>query len=519
MKPFRVGLCQLEAHDLEDAETALQEILRALDEAGEAGAQLVGIPECSYPAYYLRDSDPYARPGVRPFAEVSALLAEKARQHGYWLAAGIARPFGDGKLANSALIFDPNGECRGHYDKSFLWHFDSNWFERGTSFPVWETEFANFGVLICADGRQPEVARSLVLNGAEVILDLTAWVSSGADPAALSNPQCEYMMPARAFENGVWVAAADKWGTEAGSIVYAGRSTVIDPLGRVRVCAPSQESLVLTYDLEPIEAPLVPRRPSLPMYRRLVEPLAPGAFEEHLELRTLDPGQPSARVAVVPSAGSFDAAAMVNRFRDLRAQQADLVVFGGDDGPEGWQVELLTLERAVSELGGAIVLGVTTTGCSVHQSVVLLTAAGCTYEHVATHGRGIQLGETGSPVIPTPVGWIGMMCGDEGLVPEVARHMLNDADLIAWPVFGTHPMLDVIARTRADENRLFVAAAWQGGGVVSAPTGAPLAVSPRGSGIAMTATVHPALAHYKEMAPGTHVVDGRVPEAYGALVR
>ena len=43
MKPFRVGLCQLEAHDLTDAEAALQEILQALDEAGEAGAQLVGM--------------------------------------------------------------------------------------------------------------------------------------------------------------------------------------------------------------------------------------------------------------------------------------------------------------------------------------------------------------------------------------------------------------------------------------------------------------------------------------------
>jgi hypothetical protein len=66
---------------------------------------------------------------------------------------------------------------------------------------------------------------------------------------------------------------------------------------------------------------------------------------------------------------------------------------------------------------------------------------------------------------------------------------------------------------------LFVAAAWQGGGIVAAPTGAPLAVSPRDSGIAMTATVNPVLSQYKEMAPGTHVVDGRVPEAYGALVR
>lgn len=51
MKPFRVALCQLQAHDLVDAESAYQEIASALDDAGAAGAQLVCLPECSYPAY------------------------------------------------------------------------------------------------------------------------------------------------------------------------------------------------------------------------------------------------------------------------------------------------------------------------------------------------------------------------------------------------------------------------------------------------------------------------------------
>ncbi|MGE0572341.1 MAG: nitrilase-related carbon-nitrogen hydrolase, partial [Dehalococcoidia bacterium] len=63
MKPFRIACCQVRAHDLEDAEENLANLLRSLDEAGEAGAQLVLLPECSYPAYYVRDNDPYARPG------------------------------------------------------------------------------------------------------------------------------------------------------------------------------------------------------------------------------------------------------------------------------------------------------------------------------------------------------------------------------------------------------------------------------------------------------------------------
>ncbi|MGE3073490.1 MAG: nitrilase-related carbon-nitrogen hydrolase [Dehalococcoidia bacterium] len=516
MKPFRVALCQVRAHDIEDAEANLQNLLRALDEAGETGAQLVGLPESSYPAYYLRDTNPYARSGVRPFKEVCALIGEKAKTYGYWLAAGIAAPGSNEKLTNSALVFGPDGAPHGQFDKSFLWHFDSTWFTPGSEFPVWDMGFATVGILICADGRMPEIARSLTLNGAEVILDLTAWVSAARETSQLSNPQCEYFMPVRAAENGVWVAAADKWGIEAGSIVYAGRSMVINPAGETVALAPSDSETVLAHDLVPMNADLVPRRPAL--YRTLTRETSSLPIANVLA-EPLVPAQLVHGVSVVPSNGAFDAGRLVAAYRELRAQEAELVVFGGEDGPEGWQVELPTLEAAVKDLGGAMVVGVTTTGCSIHQSTVLITSDATT-EHVATHGRGIQLGESPSPVFPTPAGNVGLMCGDEGLVPEVARGlMLAGADILAWPVFLDHPMLERVVRTRADENRVYVAAAWHDGGLVAAPTGAVATIVPRGSGVAMSAQVNKALSRAKEMAPGTNVVTNRQPATYGALVR
>ena len=107
MEPFRIALCQVKAHDIDDAEANLANLLRALDEAGAAGAQLVGLPECSYPAYYQRDAEPYARPGVRAFEDVCALFAAKAKRYGYWLAAGMAVPTAGGKLTNSAVVSGP----------------------------------------------------------------------------------------------------------------------------------------------------------------------------------------------------------------------------------------------------------------------------------------------------------------------------------------------------------------------------------------------------------------------------
>lgn len=515
MHPFRVALCQVRAYDIHEAETNLQNLLRALDEAGEAGAQLVALPECAYPAYYLGDNDPYAHPEVRPFDDVVGLFAAKARQYGYWLAAGMAVPHGPGEVTNSGVVFNPAGDIVGRYDKSFLWHFDNNWFRQGRDFPVFETDFARFGVLICADGRQPEIARMLAVGGAEVIVDLTAWVSWGRTTGELSTTQCEYLMPVRAFENGAWVVAADKWGPERGTNIYAGRSTVIDPAGAIRVCAPPDEETVVVYDLAPEYVEPLPRRPAL--YRTLVRPT-----EElpaiALEREPLVPADENRRVAVVPDGGAFDAQQMARRYELLRAQAADLVVFAGREGAEDWRVQLPLLEATVRARGGALAFALQSDGAAPTQTAVLVTPER-TFEHQATHGRGIVLGETPAEVVPTDAGNVGLLCGDEGYVPEVARCLaLEGADILAWPTFATHDMHERVARTRSDENRVYTATAWPEGGLIIAPEGSVLTAVPAGTGVAMAAGVSRAVARLKYRAPGTHVFRGRIPEAYGPLV-
>lgn len=514
MKPFRVALCQVPAYPIEEAEKNLQAILAALDEAAEAGAQVVAIPECAYPAYYLKDNDPYARDNVRNYEEVEFLLCERAQRYGYWIAAGLAVPHPDGGVTNSGVVISPQGEVQGQYDKSFLWHFDNEWFHRGREFPVFPTEFGTFGVLICADGRQPEVARSLAVKGAEAILDLTAWVSWGRDPSLLTTTQCEYLMPVRARENGVWVLAADKFGPEGDTLVYAGRSSVIDPMGVSRVCAPADRSTVVIYDVEPMDVPQIPRRPAF--YKRLTEPTESLPVSKLMD-EPLVPARESRRIAVVPSFEEFDAARIAETYDAVRRQDADVVVFGGTTGPEGWQVALPTIEAVVREAGGVAVVAVATTGCSAHQSVVLITPER-TIEHAATHGRGIQLGEITAPVVETSAGNLGIMCGDEGFVPEVARTlMLEGADILAWSTFGDDPMTEQFARARSDENRVYTAVAYEGGGAIMGPNGAPITISPKDTGVVMAAPVNKMLARWKDMAPGTNALNDRIPEAYWVL--
>ena len=214
-----------------------------------------------------------------------------------YIAVGLALDAVGGGYANGALLFGRDGAIVGRYDKSFLWHFDNRWFEPGSAYPVFETDIGRIGMLVCADGRMPEIARCLTLNGAQIILDLTAWVSTGRTTQDLSTTQIQHLMPTRAIENGVWVACCDKFGVEAESIVYAGRSCFINPGGDVVAALGPDEDAALTYDVAIEDArPPVLRRPGL--YETLTQPTASLPV-----LRTLQesfvPGTQERRIAVV----------------------------------------------------------------------------------------------------------------------------------------------------------------------------------------------------------------------------
>jgi hypothetical protein len=100
-----------------------------------------------------------------------------------------------------------------------------------------------------------------------------------------------------------------------------------------------------------------------------------------------------------------------------------------------------------------------------------------------------------------------------------ALDLLEGAEVLAWTAFAEEPMTERIARARSDENRVYTAVAGPETAIVTAPNGAPLTIAPYGSGLAMAAQVNPAMARWKDMAPGTNALLDRIPGAYGDLVR
>lgn len=447
---MRVACVQLVAREVEDSERALEEALALAAEAA-AHADLVVLPEATYPGYVLHDAAPHRDPAR--YERALEAFAEVAREHRAWITVGLVRPAGT-DLMNSAVLLDPEGRVTSITDKAFLWHFDRRWFRRGAPGEVAVLPpFGPAGVFVCADARMTEIPRRLAVAGARLLIDSTALVLSSLG----TNAQLEYMLAARAWENGAFLAVANKCGTEAGIARYGGRSAIFDPSGARLVEASDEEPGVIVADADPADAPGPPVMPNPRGYPELSAPVESLPISEAL---AVGPPQRPLPVAM------------------LRAERRP--------------------QRLMRELD--VDLGI---GRSIEDGPQVLSVGEGGFRLGSRTFRSGDVGLHGGLTI-------GMLSGDRLAVPEEARSlMLRGACVLVWDRAGADVPEEVL-RTRADENRVFLIAledadTWR----IYGPTGALLGRGPQDGLEAVFIELPVALAWHKEMAPGTDVVFGR----------
>jgi predicted amidohydrolase len=166
------------------------------------------------------------------------------------IVAGFAEKDGN-QSYNSALVALPDGNLR-IYRKTHLFFREKFCFEPGNSgFFTVDHPFldCSVGIMVCNDWRYPESARSLALMGADLI----------ACPSNLVSTLWGIGMPARALENKVYVAVANRCGTETrtledGSLqnlTFNGGSVIYDFNGTPLAQAGKDENSVLTVEITP----------------------------------------------------------------------------------------------------------------------------------------------------------------------------------------------------------------------------------------------------------------------------
>jgi predicted amidohydrolase len=179
--------------------------------------ELIVLPELFLSGYQLTDVEPLAVD--IDGAEVGE-LREAARAAETAVIVGAVERVGDG-VANSAVCIDRSGELAGAYRKAHLFGDEQDAYVPGDELTVVELSGRKVGPMICFDMEFPEVARTLALRGA----DLLVTISANPFPFEVDH---DLFARTRALENGLPHVYVNRVGEEAG-MRFAGGSLALDP--------------------------------------------------------------------------------------------------------------------------------------------------------------------------------------------------------------------------------------------------------------------------------------------------
>lgn len=190
--------------------------------------------------------------------EVLQGLRRKAREHGIALVLPFAERTPAGYF-NSAFIYDEAGQEIGRYRKTHIpayfptngtggtGSFEKFYFAPGPALETYAVAGTRIGVQICNDRLYPEASRVLAMAGAEIIV-MPISFSTYADPVQRASIW-EVPLRARAYENGLYVLACNRVGTE-GPRHHLGRSMIVDPRGMIQAEAGTESPQLLTAEVD-----------------------------------------------------------------------------------------------------------------------------------------------------------------------------------------------------------------------------------------------------------------------------
>ncbi len=205
-------------------------------EAAAGGADLILLPETWNLGFFPRQG--LAELADPDGARVKSVFGALAKELGVNIAAGSAVTRRDGRVYNTALVFDRAGELIASYDKTHLFTpmGEHEYFAAGDALCVFTLDGVRCGLIICYDLRFPELTRSLALQGIDLLLVPAEWPGVRIE-------HWQTLNRARAIENQIFLACCNGCGT-AGETVYGGSSAVYDPWGAVLAQAGEHEEII-----------------------------------------------------------------------------------------------------------------------------------------------------------------------------------------------------------------------------------------------------------------------------------
>ena len=209
-------------------------------------ADIIVFPELCTTGYFFLSRQEIDRVAETADGESGDFFRNMAREKKAIVVAGFAERH-QKNVYNSCFVVVPEAQKPSVYRKTHLFYKENDCFDHGDSgfFVVTDKKRnVRIGPMICYDWRFPESARVLTLLGADVI----------ACPANLITEIWQQVMPARAIENKVYLAVANRAGVEKRNdeeLKFNGRSAIYDVNGRELAQAQSHVDAVLVADITP----------------------------------------------------------------------------------------------------------------------------------------------------------------------------------------------------------------------------------------------------------------------------
>lgn len=267
-KPFRLTLVQLGgtgADKTANLAHAKDMVSKAAQPVEGKKTDLIVLPECFNSPYGHMHFPNYAEPigyepgkpydiSSSPSESVKALSA-MAKDAGTWLLGGSIpeKDVSDGKLYNTATVYNPQGELVAIHRKVHLFDIDipggitfkeSETLSGGTKLTSFDTEFGKIGLGICYDVRFPEMAMVAARKGC------VAMLYPGAFNLTTGPLHWELLQRARAVDNQMYVAMCSPARDMSAGYHAWGHSMVVDPMGAVMATTEHDEAIIHA-DIDP----------------------------------------------------------------------------------------------------------------------------------------------------------------------------------------------------------------------------------------------------------------------------
>lgn len=241
-----VTLATVSANFGRDLEQNYRDIERYVADARSHGAQLLALPEAALGGYLSSlggagEANP-ARPSSLPpalridgpeLARVMEIAGELIVVIGFCEAEGA----GDDIIRYNTVVALNGSGVLGVHRKVHQPLGENMSYAAGTGFEAFDTPVGRIGMMICYDKAFPEAARTLAMDGAEIVVCVSAWPGSrtaSAGDLAEDRWTVRFNLfdQVRALENQIVWVASNQTGT-FGSLRFVSNAKIVAPGGDV----------------------------------------------------------------------------------------------------------------------------------------------------------------------------------------------------------------------------------------------------------------------------------------------